>query len=216
MENCRNVQDERENDIDHRNDMALTLWFCPRESLTADELRMLPQEHREDVWADLSGYDSTTMLRNWQCARCFANNTCNEYTRLRFFHRSQACPECIQKARSLLQQTEGKLFDPPDAAEVEKPARMIALSFLQVARGSSDDAFLRFSRYLKLKREYAEGAPADAGGGLLITTGRPRPPPAPLVFEAKETDVVGRRVIVLDLDLINALQSSNSVVSVSC
>ena len=165
----------------------------------------------------MSGYDSTIMLRNWQCAKCYADNTCNEYTRLRFFHRSQACSDCIQKARSLLQQTERKLCD-ADEAECNKPTTTTTLSFLQVARGSPDDAFQRFSRYLKLKSEYAEGAPGAAGrggGDCPVKNSRPRPPPAPLMFKAKESDVAGRRVLVLDLDLINALQSSNSV-SVCC
>lgn len=38
-------------------DIALTLWFCPREERIARELRQIPKVEREKVWADLSGDD---------------------------------------------------------------------------------------------------------------------------------------------------------------
>ena len=38
-------------------DVAVTLWFMPREERTARELKALPLEEREQVWADLSGKD---------------------------------------------------------------------------------------------------------------------------------------------------------------
>eukprot|EP00934_Nitzschia_sp_Nitz4_P009185 Nitzschia sp. Nitz4//scaffold4_size323378//317749//319957//NITZ4_000718-RA/size323378-augustus-gene-0.62-mRNA-1//-1//CDS//3329553573//9175//frame0 len=42
---------------------ACSIWFCPKHERTAAELRDLPQEQREKVWADLSGNEDTSIYQ---------------------------------------------------------------------------------------------------------------------------------------------------------
>lgn len=42
---------------------ACRIWFCPTDDKIAMELRKMPQEEREKVWADLSGNEKTSMFR---------------------------------------------------------------------------------------------------------------------------------------------------------
>jgi len=42
---------------------ACSIWFCPADDKIAKELRKMPQEEREKVWADLSGNEKTSMFK---------------------------------------------------------------------------------------------------------------------------------------------------------
>jgi hypothetical protein len=56
-------EEEVQEAINQKFQNACRIWFCPAEEKIAKELREMPQDEREKVWADLSGNEKTSQFR---------------------------------------------------------------------------------------------------------------------------------------------------------
>eukprot|EP00339_Tiarina_fusa_P027317 CAMPEP_0117080352 /NCGR_PEP_ID=MMETSP0472-20121206/56695_1 /TAXON_ID=693140 ORGANISM="Tiarina fusus, Strain LIS" /NCGR_SAMPLE_ID=MMETSP0472 /ASSEMBLY_ACC=CAM_ASM_000603 /LENGTH=319 /DNA_ID=CAMNT_0004807961 /DNA_START=69 /DNA_END=1026 /DNA_ORIENTATION=- len=57
------VEEDRQEARNRKFQNACKIWFCPSEERISRELREMPQEEREKVWADLSGNEKTSQFR---------------------------------------------------------------------------------------------------------------------------------------------------------
>jgi hypothetical protein len=59
LEECEDQQEAKNQKFQN----ACRIWFCPAEERIARELREMPQDEREKVWADLSGNEKTSQFK---------------------------------------------------------------------------------------------------------------------------------------------------------
>jgi hypothetical protein len=62
-ENYFEIEDDHQEAKKQKFKNACRIWFCPAEDRIAREVREMPQDEREKVWADLSGDEKASQFR---------------------------------------------------------------------------------------------------------------------------------------------------------
>jgi hypothetical protein len=113
---------------------ACKIWICPSEERTIRELRQLPTQEREKVWADLSGDESLSVFKNTQ-----------DYPIQQEEQLLLQLDEEMQKVETHLPQTQGMKKYVGD--------RCFRLMFLHSTEGDAAAAAKKVVQHIQLKTE---------------------------------------------------------------
>lgn len=201
-------------------DVAMELWFCPREKVTTRELKKLSRDQREFVWADLSG-DSRLSRHQRESKRHDCSKSCEK----------SRCEYIVQMDEKLLDLNENS-EDMGIASNDESSSPSFSLprhfsdakklAFLRAERWDPGAAAIRLQKYRLLVDSYSSSPSTDLNRQRHSEVQHSNKRNRSLfeqngvdcsqhVYLLNERDKADRKVLVVRLDCLSKLETTVAV-----